>query len=177
MGAVLGSGNQLGCNAGTVSICPSVAVRGAEGVLVSSPCRFMAQCHCTQHSFPAFTRDLFSHVTFGTQIWNFGIKWASADDASLQDSDFHKGQHLVELKCCSEVPSIGAPCPAVPTAAGTYGAEPELLQPPLPLHPALQNGLCPKFLRCTRIYVGLLKASSKGQGKQKGRSDSNYLMH
>lgn len=72
---------------------------------------------------------------------------------------------------------MGAPCPAVPTAAETYGAEPKLLQPLLPLHPALQNGLCPKFLWCAQVYVGPLNASSEGQGKQKGRSDSNYLMH
>lgn len=50
-----------------------------------------------------------------------------------------------------------------------------LLQAFLPPSPALQNGL--KFLRCSQIYVGLVNASGKGQGKQKGRSDSNYLMH
>ena len=46
-----------------------------------------------------------------------------------------------------------------------------------PLSPALQNRLSPKFLQCSQICVGLFNVSCKGQGKQKGRSDSNYLMH
>lgn len=46
-----------------------------------------------------------------------------------------------------------------------------------PLNPALHNRLCPKFLQCRQVYVGLFNMSRKGQSKQKGRSDSNYLMH
>lgn len=46
-----------------------------------------------------------------------------------------------------------------------------------PLSPALRYRLCPKFLQSTQVCVGMVNVSCKGQGKQKRRSDSNYLMH
>lgn len=71
----------------------------------------------------------------------------------------------------------GGSCSSAPGAAQTHRAEPGRgFWESFPT-PSLWKRLCPEFLWCTQVCVGLLHVSCGGQGKQRGRSDSNYWMH